>query len=156
MVLVTGDLPAQHIECILREEALTGDKRFIIVLHTRQTYMYCVRCTATMYILMLQVYFIQHGAWRACTYILCKWQKLHRRTISPFVGFYHNVGKFFAILLLTNMKTICQIFIGTVPLFVLWKCKFPAAYMYFATMAFSSATYDHSCIVEPKDVELSN
>lgn len=41
MVLVTGDLPAQHIECILREEALTSNKRFIIVLHKTNIHVLC-------------------------------------------------------------------------------------------------------------------
>ena len=33
VVFITSDLPTQHIQCVLREEALTGNKRFVVVLH---------------------------------------------------------------------------------------------------------------------------
>ena len=31
-------------------------------------------------------------------YTYCKWQELHRRKVSQFNGFCHNVGKTFAVL----------------------------------------------------------
>ena len=34
-----------------------------------------------------------------------KLQKLHGRKVSRFIGFYHNVGRTFAVLLLISMKT---------------------------------------------------
>ena len=40
---------------------------------------------------------------KKCTY--CKLQKLRGRKVSRFIGFYHNVGKTFVVLLLISMKT---------------------------------------------------
>ena len=48
---------------------------------------------------------------KKCTY--CKLQKLRMRKVSRFIGFYHNVGKTFIVLLLISMKTSFWIYIGT-------------------------------------------
>ena len=39
--------------------------------------------------------------------------KLHMRKVPWFIGFYHNVGKTFVVLLLTGTKTKFYIYIGT-------------------------------------------
>ena len=57
------------------------------------------------------------------TYIYCNQQKLSQRKVLWLIGFCHNVGKYFKILLLTRTKTMFRVFIG-MSLFLLWKCKF--------------------------------
>ena len=48
---------------------------------------------------------------KKCTYR--KLQKLRGRKVSRFIGFYHNVGKTFVVLLLISTKTSFWVYIGT-------------------------------------------
>ena len=46
-------------------------------------------------------------------YKYCKLQKLRGRKVLRFIGFYRNVGKTFAVLLLKSMKTTLWVYIST-------------------------------------------
>ena len=52
---------------------------------------------------MYYIYAYKHVYECMCVY--CKLKKLRGRKVLRFIGFYYNVGKTFAVLLLISMKT---------------------------------------------------
>lgn len=72
IVLITGDLPAQHVQCILCEEALTGNKRFLIVLHKNQSN---ITEQHTLYHTNIHGYMKSMHGWYIHRYSKCYWSQ---------------------------------------------------------------------------------